>query len=627
MAKVITRTQEQRYLALRADGQSITEASKQARFSDDYARKHLEHLVSWDGETSLGSENLPGPKSKEQITGDARIALDDFEVFQRRYFGRIPIPWQTIAANELIGFQETGDREFVVMNAPPGAGKTALLHDIACWLTVRNRRLRGLYGSATQALAERNVNRLRRTLMRTTPVLANIEWKDKGLALDASGVLAQDYGRFQPIERDRWTRGEFVVMQAGQSITEKESTWTAFGADTEQIGGRYDVILWDDLVTKTNTRSVDQAQNLQEIWDDVSEARLEPGGLLLLFGQRLAADDLYRYCLDKTVSVDQDDEDDSDEEFAPGSRKPRYHHIVFQAHYDEKCAPGSHRRDAAPYPEGCLLSPRRLPMKDLRGIMDNSDQRFDVVYQQKDVEKKITLVDRAWVYGEDDHPGCLDHDRDRLQLPKGLSGDLFSIATADPSPSKFWAIEWWVFHPDSQQHFLMDLERRSMGAGDFLDWNYNEHVFSGLMEEWQQTSIKLGLPIQYWIVETNAAQKFLLQYDHVRRWLRVRSTEIKSHETHANKSDEKMGVTTVAPHWKFGRIRLPYKPSSDGRLGSLKLIEECVKYGSFRTDDCVMAHWFAEHWYPRLYDPQTDAHHARRPSWAIRTPQRKRRVA
>ena len=40
-------------------------------------------------------------------------------------------------------------------------------------------------------------------------------------------------------------------------------------------------------------------QNLRTWWDSEAETRLEPRGLLLVQGQRIQHDDLYRYCLDK----------------------------------------------------------------------------------------------------------------------------------------------------------------------------------------------------------------------------------------------------------------------------------------------------------------------------------------
>ena len=152
-----------------------------------------------------------------------------------------------------------------------------------------------------------------------------------------------------------------------------------------------------------------------------------------------------------------------------------------------------------------------------------------------------------------------------------------------------------------------------MDAPTFLDWNHQDGVFSGIMDEWQQISEDMGMPIRYWIVESNAAQRFLLQYDHVRRWIAKRGVQIIAHQTHRNKSDANFGVQTIAPHYQHGRIRLPGKGMA--RLASMKLVEEVTRWPEGGSDDCVMAHWFMEWNLPRIYTPQVDSKPLWRPSW------------
>ena len=57
--------------------------------------------------------------------------------------------------------------------------------------------------------------------------------------------------------------------------------------------------------------------------------------------------------------------------------------------------------------------------------------------------------------------------------------------TVDPSPTKYWGIEWWVYQPSSEMRYLMDLVRQKMEAPDFLA--YNNGTYSGLVEEWWQS--------------------------------------------------------------------------------------------------------------------------------------------
>ena len=248
--------------------------------------------------------------------------------------------------------------------------------------------------------------------------------------------------------------------------------------------------------------------------------------------------------------------------------------------------------------------------------MANRGERFAVVYQQEDLDPSEVLVRKEWVWGGDTNPGCIDKDRDAWEIPRGLSArDCLVIATADPSPTQFWSIQLWIYHPDSEQRFLIDHVRQKMNASDFLDYKMEEGSYSGLMEEWQRTSESIGFPIQYWIVETNAAQRFMLQYDYVKTWRGIHSVEIIPHNTNSvNKTDEQLGVTVLQSHYRFGRVRLPGK--GEGKTRSMKLIDEVTRYpNGTRTDDCVMAQWFLEWNLPNLYLPSMGATRSWRPSW------------
>ena len=618
--KKVTQSQRDIYWIQRDNGETMSTACLRAGFSMSHAAK-LERARSDALGRPVGRiKQVKDPVPQKQLRPEALRALEDFGYFQRRYFGRIAYPWQVEAAETVRALLASQHKEYLVVNCPPGSGKSTLFaHDIPAWLTVRDRRIRGMIGSATTNLAEGYIDRLRRTLARTRPVQNSEEDITRGLALDAEATLAQDFGRFQPVG-DIWTRSAFVVEQAGGTISEKEATWSGYGQDAGYIGQRFDFVIWDDLVDPKKQRTQEAKEALELYWDDVSEPRLEPSGLLVLQGQRFASDDLYRYCLDKNTGEDIDW--DTGELL---EKRPKYTSILFKAHYEENCNPEvTHRRGSAPYPEGCLLSPERLPWRDLSSHIENREDRFMVVYQQQDGDPKSVLVPKSWIYGNDGYPGCVDKDRDRLELPKNadgsnaLVGDLASYMTVDPSPTKFWAIEWWVYQPAVEFRWLMDLERRPMEANEFLDFNHATRRFTGVLEEWVQTSIDLGVPITHVIVEDNAAQRFMLQYDTVHQWMSRRNVEIVPHSTHRNKSDPELGVESIREHYKFGRKRLPFKIGMSGI--SAHLINELTTYPHGRTDDCVMADWFGEWNIPRIYAPETGEGKQWVPSWAKDVP-------
>jgi hypothetical protein len=94
------------------------------------------------------------------------------------------------------------------------------------------------------------------------------------------------------------------------------------------------------------------------------------------------------------------------------------------------------------------------------------------------------------------------------------------------------------------------------------------------------------------IVEANAAQRFMLQYDHFKRWAAIRNVQLVPHQTNRNKSDEDYGVQTLAPHYKAGRVRLPGSALLGSKATVKPMVKELIQWPEGSTDDTVMAHWF-----------------------------------
>ena len=488
---------------------------------------------------------------------------------------------------------------------------TLFVHDIPAWLAVRDRSLRQMIGSSTQKLANGYTARLRNSFERTIPMQADAELYARGMAKDAESTLPRDFGRFKPMGEGLWRREEFALAQPqGTALEGKEASFVSFGMDAKFLGGRFNVVMWDDLVTNDTIKTEDARQTLIKLWEDEAETRLEPGGLLVLQGQRLGNNDLYRYCLDLRDSIEID---------VPFDEQPRkYHHIVYKAHYEDKCL-GEHEADTPPYPQGCLLDPYRLPWKELMRVKINKQEKYDIIYQQEDTDAASSLVQRAWIdggVGKDGKflRGCWDDNRSAGYVPKGVNG--YSVITADPSPTKYWAIMWWIFDPDTQEQHLINLERSPMDAPDFLDWNHYDKKFTGLLEDWRIEALEQGRPITHLIVEANAAQRFMMQYDHFRRWMSQHGIQVTAHQTNRNKSDEEYGVQTLAPIYRDGRVRLPGNALDGSRVRMNSLVKEVTAWPNGSTDDCVMAHWFLVWNAPYLFAPDSGKTITfKRPSW------------
>lgn len=610
----------QNFIKLLQEGHTIAEASRQAEISYASGRRIHANLADYVAQTPVKRERLlvpPHPLERNELTPIALDCLNDFGRYRARFFGRRSSPWQEDAAEITRLRIETPFKEFGVVNCPPGSGKSTLFtHDIPAWLSCRSRTLRGFIGSSTQTLANSYVGRLRSTFERTIPTQAKSEDLARGLAVDAASTLAADYGLFRPNDIGiPWSKSQFTIVQFGETLTdEKESTWTAFGRDTGFLGWRVHFVVWDDLVTKARLRTMETIEADRSWWIDEAESRLEPGGLLLLQGQRLGPEDLYRYNLDQLTGYEELEDHffEYGEEVLPTQKK--YFHIVYKAHHEEVCRvhedPRQHSFKADPYdpadPEngGCLLDPRRLPWRELLAIQARPLSNYRTVYQQEDVNPEEVLVPKVWIDGGTDMDGneclgCWDDTRSIAQVPKNLSGSKLSVISVDPSPTKFWSIQWWLYNEPTEvprlmgTRYLLDMHRGPMKAPDFLDFNLDLNTWTGLLVDWCDRAKYLGCPIQYLVFEKNAAQQFLLQYEWFRRFTASRNLVIRPHNTGRNKTDEEFGVTTIRNHYRFGRVRLPGTP--EGRRVVGPLVTELTRYPDSSTDDCVMADWMFEY--------------------------------
>lgn len=609
-----------RYFKAREEGLSVERAAAKARLSPSTAYRFERQDPSSTGLEAaaiLGISMVAGNPVAQPLCEEARKALDDFAYFRLRYMGRKSMPWQERAAYEVLRVMETPDREYVVMNEPPGSGKSTLFtHDIPTWIIVRRRSVRIMIASRTERQARAYVNRIKRTLEREVPMRASAEDIEAGVAFDAEACIQDDFGTFKPPARsEKWRSEGFVVQQLdGTSLDDKEDTCSAWGQDSGFLGGRYDLVIWDDLVDSKNTRTMESRDALKQWWDDEAESRLEPGGVLLLQGQRISTQDLYRHCLDKR-KIDE---------------TPKFRHVVYKAHYDELCKGGDHKALEA-WPKSCLLDPHRLPWDHLQTIQHNNPRSFAVLYQQEDGDIPNGLVDPAWIRGGIDAegfdaPGCLDKERGLQDAPPHLVEYGWSHMTVDPSPTEWWGIIWWLYDPITENRYIIDLIRKRLNPEQFisldLDRINDPDAFSGLIPQLWDRSQAMGMPITDVIVETNAAQKWLLGQPHVQRWQTQTGQRFIPHTTSANKNDPKYGLESIGDLFRQGKIRIPWG-DIPARNACQHLIDEATRYPDYDTTDLIMSTWFEKLGVEHHYTPRgTDPYRMSRPSWMGRNVRR-----
>lgn len=505
---------------------------------------------------------------------------------------------------------------------------TTLMHDLSCWAIALDRTVRIGQFSNVAGLAVKNNGRIRRSLERSTPPHPRPVDAARGTAQPAVATLAGDFGAFKPVNRDVWNQWAFVVAQPGDvMVTEKEATSSAFGFDQSYIGNRLDLIIADDMETRQTSRSIERADQRREDWDGETETRLEPGGVLILVGQRLGPDDLYAYAKSQVIPFDTDEL----EEMGLSEAPRRYEQIIYKAHDETKCEGVHARHVAQPWPEGCLLDPKRLPWAELKAKKPDD---FAIIYQQEDSAPTAGLVDKAWVHGGVDRhgdvrPPAWDENRSIWQRPANLRGPSTGIITVDPSSTKWWAVQAWLYDEPEDElaareragfRHLLDLANVKIEAPELLGYNLETKQFYGILEQWRANYEAIGLRLHAVVVEQNHAQRFLLQYDHAKTWSRLRGVSFVPHNTAANKLDTETGVSTIGEHWRFGRVRLPGRTEAD-RIAVNDLVRQATIWPRGSLTDQVMANWFMEVQLPNIVtvsrrQPQQNQSQ-RRPSWLL----------
>ena len=243
------------------------------------------------------------------------------------------------------------------------------------------------------------------------------------------------------------------------------------------------------------------------------------------------------------------------------------------------------------------------------------------MYQQEEGDVVGGLVDPAWIQGgidEDGYPapGCLDKERGLLEVPPHLmDGRGWSFVTVDPSPTNFWGVIWWVFDPDSENRYIIDLHRRRMNPEQFLSLDLDTLQFGGLVQELWERSNESNVPLTHIVVEVNAAQRWLLNQPHVQRWSAMTGVAFVPHTTSINKQDPKYGLESIGDLFRQGRIRMPWSDITSRNRSSF-LIDEALKYPEADTTDLLMSTWFGKLAVENLYTPRRSGmYRLSRPTW------------
>jgi transposase-like protein len=566
---------------------TVTELATGATVLDERPAPSLQRrLITGDG---------PAPRSVAKLNRDALDGLDDFGFFRKTYIGRSSPAWAVEAANKLLELYHSDQEEYLVLNVAPGAGKSTLVtHDFVVWVIARERA----FGQEpTISLGHRTTNKALWYLHRLQSTFTH------------NVHLIADYGRFRPPSRTmRWSREEMDVEPLElSSHEEKEPTISAAAYEASILSGRYGLIIWDDLVDKANSSTLDARTELVRWWDQEAESRLNTGGLIVLSGARYGPEDLFNHAITEV---------DIDEEEGDGVERKLFERIVFPAHFEDRCD-GEHTRE---YPEGCMLDLARVSWRKVRRYMVKDEGRFRLVWQQEDVDPKGFLAEKVFFTGGVTAegfqcPGCFDDGRRFGDLRTGGS-PMLSVLTLDPSPARFWGVQHWVVYPEGLQWLVRGM-RQMLQAPELLYVDTAGGGFTGILDDWWNMSVATGVPYTYLVAEVNTANRWLLQYPFVSEWAAARGITIVRHTTGTNKADPERGVEMLGPLYRAGQVSFPYGGLAEKTYADAFAREACSWPEGSSTDQ-VMAHWFLNAKLPTMVmaDANDDAMPFMGPAWA-----------
>jgi hypothetical protein len=235
------------------------------------------------------------------------------------------------------------------------------------------------------------------------------------------------------------------------------------------------------------------------------------------------------------------------------------------------------------------LWPEKWGYEELMDVFaDVGSQNFEAMYQQNPLPEGERLAKMAWLLGDDTHPGCLDYDRSIGTIRISSKNDdrqRVRVLSLDPSPTKLAGliVADVPYSRDSFSVEVLEIMHEPMNV---------RHMLGEI-----NRVLKQYAPVDYFIFEQNAAQRWLLQDPEMER-IRDKCMVIP-HTTNRNKGDSVLGTASLALDFEYGRVRLPYGDAESKRSSQL-LIDEVMTWPQGQTDDVLMALWFIKFNYQRL---------------------------
>lgn len=509
-----------------------------------------------------------------------RPTVPNFPQFSEKYFGmklfRHQLQWIDLIEGrkprDLHPSQvyEPRDSEMLLINTPPFHAKSMTITvNYVTYRIVEDPNIRVLIISKTGTAANKFLSAIKDRLSSSTRLFQQL--KDDfspAEGYDGNGAV--------------WRNNMIYVNPSLRDRGEKDPTVQALGIGQHIYGARADLIILDDCVDLDNAHEYEKQIN----WiQNIVDSRLEPGGLMIAVGTRLAAQELYSELRNSLWYTDGD---------IPWT----YLSQPAVLEFDEdpmnwvtlwprtNVRPPGKLGNEPPGPDGMWAMWDGPRLSKIRGR--RSAENWSRVYQQDQISETATFTVKML-------EGCTDDSRvpgrmvagERGHRPDGMSG-LFVIAGLDPAPSNYTAAVVIGVDRATGRRYLLDV------------WNQHGATPSQVRELVKAWTIRYG--ILEWRIEDNGLNKYISQDEEILRWCRSRGVGVFPHTTNQNKWDPQFGVATMANLF-YGHetgSNMIHLPNRKGHHGMQSLYEQLIAWyptpsqTKMPTQDCVMALWFAE---------------------------------
>jgi hypothetical protein len=577
--------------------------------------RSLETYRSWvkdDAEFKATASALMSARQSQADAGAAREPVPDFATFCRDYLHEPLFPHQLRWVDILEGREpremhgsmvyEPGDSGRLLINVPPNFAKTVTLStNYVVWRIHKDPNVKIAIVSKSKGFAKKILAAIKMRL--TSNAYREMHLK-----------FAPDGGWKDPDQS--WTQDLIYVQGKGDG--EKDPTVEAVGMGGQIYGGRFDIIICDDVLDNDNHHHHEE----QVEWvTTILDTRLPPeGGLLIVVGTRMAPTDLYS---ELRKAVDEEDEqfwtyfsqpavleygDQGKDGWLSlwpwtdwrGSEKvphePRCTNC-YASPGDCVCGSPNHIECQPRWP-GAKLAKKRFPM---------GERRWSLVYQQQQIPDDATFNQRA-----------VEAAINRMRKPGVMDGG--GVGHRQSGTSGLYVVGG--LDPATVGHTAMVVSGldRVVGKRWVLD-GYNK---AGTSPHTLRETVKRLTDqhrINEWVIERNAFQGFLTQDPELNAFLRSRGCKLTPHYTTGAKNDPDFGVMGMSPLFEScGRppenggagmwVRTPDTalmelPSDQQASWVQEMVKQLIMWepsglSKIQKTDLVMALWFTEIAFQRI---------------------------